>query len=64
MSEITEISSAYMQMIQSQIQGQVETSMLKKALDTEKAVANMLLNCIKQVQEPDESAEGHVNLYV
>lgn len=64
MSEITAIASSTIEMSQTRTLDQINTSVLKMALDAEKDMASRLLENVGQVQESPDSTKGHIDLYV
>lgn len=64
MSDISAMASSALAMSQSNVQQQIEMSILKKSAQADREVADMIMENAKRIQELSQKASGGINLYV
>ena len=64
MADISSIALNVLGITQARTLDQINMRVFKMSLDSEKTMANLLLKNINQVQQPSNSSEGHIDIYV
>jgi hypothetical protein len=64
MSEISAMAASAMAMSQSNVQQQVEMSILKDNAKADQEVADMIMQNAKRIEELSAKSSGRINLYV